>query len=114
MPVAASRPEADIGTVVEGIEIGVETLGGLKVGANIQRVFFALLLQQTFAFCQRRTQKWIAVRGQYNFVRLEIESNGYHVLSGNVESVDYAIGDVLFLHGLNHAWNDERTGGVVT
>ena len=91
----------------------MESLGGLKVRTDIQRIFLALLLQQLFALGQRRTQEGISVGSEHNLLWLEIERDNFYMLAGNMKPVDDAVCDVLFLHGLDHVWYDERTGSVV-
>ena len=73
-----------------------------------------MLAKATLAFFQCRTEKGIAVRGQYNLPGTEVEGDGAHMLSGDGESVDNAIGDILLAHGIEHTRDDDGTGDVVT
>ena len=49
-PGLLSDAEADVGAVVEGVVVGVESLGGLEGRADVQRVVFALLAKATLTF----------------------------------------------------------------
>ena len=105
--------ETDVGTVVEGIVVRMEGFGGLEVWTVVEWVPLALVLQGRFTLFKGRMEEWIAVGGKDNFVRLEVERDGADVLSGNGETIDHTIGDVLVAHGFNHAGNDDGTGNVV-
>ena len=105
--------EADIASVVEGIVVRMEGFGGLEVWTVVEWVPLALVLQGLLAFFEGGMEERITVGGEDNLVRLEVERDGADVLSGNGETIDHTIGDVLVAHGFNHAGNDDGTGYVV-
>ena len=80
---------------------------------NVQRVFFALLAKHFFTLLQRRAKYRIAIACQNDFPRAEVEGNDANMQSVNGETINNALGDILLLHGLQHPWNDSRTGNVV-
>ena len=100
------RYEADVGTVVEGVEIGVEAFGGLEVGADVQRVDFALLAEAVFAFFQGGAEERVAVGSQDEFPGTEVEGDDADVAAVDGEAVDDAVGNVLLVHGFQHAGDD--------
>ena len=91
----------------------MEGLGGLEVWTDVQRVVLTLVLQGRFTLFEGGIEEWIAVGGEDNLVRLEVERDGADVLSVDGETIDNTISDVLVAHGFNHAGNDDGTGNVV-
>lgn len=105
--------KADVGSVVEGVEIRVESLGSLKSWADVQRVSLALLHETALALLKRGAEKGIAIGGQHNLPRTKVEGDNGHMLTWYMKAINDAVGLVLLQHGLQHGGYDDRAGRVV-
>ena len=99
-------------SVIEGIVAWREAFRGLEF-ADVERVVLLLEGEATLGLLKRGAEKGIAVAGQHNLPRLEVEGDDRYFGLGDGEAVDDGIGDVLVLHLLQHLRDDGGTGGVI-
>lgn len=91
----------------------MKSLGGLECRPDVQGVVPMLFCKPLFTFGKCRTKEGVAVCGEYDFPWLEVEGYLADVASVDREAVDYAIGDVLLLHGFQHVWDNNAACQVV-
>ena len=108
----SSHLKANVGAVVEGAVTGVKAFSSQKF-LIAERVAETKMVDVSLALSQRRTEAGIAVAGQHDFPRLEVEGDGADVGKGDWEPVDDGVVYVLTMHRLNHSWNNGGTGCVV-
>lgn len=104
--------ESYIRAVIEGVVAWCEALCGPEF-TDVQRVVTFLLLQTLLALGEGMTEKWIAVAGQHNLPRAEVEGDGDNLALGDGEAIDDGIGDVLIVHLLEHLRDNRLPGYVV-
>ena len=82
--------------------------------ADVQRVFLALLLELLLTLGKGGTEHGVAVAGQHDVPRAEVEGDEADVKSIDGKTIDDTVGDILLAHGFQHVGNDDGTGNVVT
>ena len=108
-----SYHKSDVGAVVERVVTFYKGFRCLEL-ADVQRVVLTLGIQQGFGFSECRCQERIAVAGEHDLPRLEVECDDGHELLRYRESVDDGIGDVLILHDFKHGGDHHLSGRVVS
>ena len=107
-----SHRKSYVSAVVEGIVASEESFCGLEL-ADVQRVLLALTAQPGLRLFERRAEEGIAVGGEHDLLRTEVERDDGHELLRYGEAVDDGIGDVLILHLLQHVGDNGGAGLVV-
>ncbi len=91
----------------------MEGFGSLEVGTDIQRVCVALVAESLLALGECVTKKGIAVGGEHDGPRTEVEGDDADMLAGDMETVDNTIGYILLAHSVYHMGDDDLTGDIV-